>query len=145
MRRSRWTLLLALALPILTALIVLNVPNVLHADDDADETAAKRAAAKKTAAEELVKSVKRGEALWSSKTLGRKTCKSCHDNPDKPKLDMATRAWSYPAWSRRQKKVITLQQKVQEMIKFQCRGKALDQDAQQLADLGAYMNSVRKK
>ena len=138
MRRSRWTLALALALPLLIA------PAALFADGD-DDDAADEAAAAKVAAEELDKSVKRGKVLWESKKLGRKTCKSCHENPDKPKLDMAARAWSYPAWSRRQKKVVTLQQKVQEMIKYQSRGKALDAESADLADLIAYSISLRDK
>ena len=62
-----------------------------------------------------------------------------------PQLDMTTRVWSYPAYSRRKRRVVTLQQKINEMIKYQTRGKPLDGDSGELADLAAYVVSLKKK
>lgn len=114
----------------------------LHAQDDTEELEAEKA---RVAKEALDKAIARGKELWSDKSqLGvKKTCTQCHDNPDKPFLDLATRDWSYPAYSRRKRAVVTLQQKINEMLKYQARGKVLDADSTDLAALAAYCMSLK--
>ncbi len=117
----------------------------LFAADDDDEDEADSAEMKLVAAEALTKAVARGKELWNSKDLGKKTCASCHENPDKPNLNLATREWSYPAYSRRARAVVTLHQKTQEMLKFNSRGKPLDDAGADVAALAAYTMSLKKR
>lgn len=117
--------------------------SALFADDDDDE--ADSAEAKKAAAEALTKAIARGKELWESKDLGKKSCASCHENPEKPNIHLGTREWSYPAYSRRAKSVVTLHQKVQEMLQFNSRGKPLDDKGSDVAALAAYCMSLKKK
>lgn len=114
-------------------------------EDEGEDDAAAQAAAKKVADEALVKAVARGKELWSDKSLGKKTCASCHDAADKPQLNLATREWSFPAYSRRKRAVVTLHQKLQEMIQYQCRGTPLDDKGADIAALAAYTMSLKKK
>ncbi|MCE9636251.1 MAG: hypothetical protein K8T90_11165 [Planctomycetes bacterium] len=114
-------------------------------DDDGEEDAAAQAAAKKVATDALVKAVARGKEIWNDKTNVKKTCATCHEAADKPQLNLATRDWSYPAYSRRKRAVVTLQQKLQEMIQFQCRGTVLDDKGPDIAALAAYVASLKKK
>ena len=139
MRRSLWTV----GWMVIGGIVALAGGSSLLAQSDEEELLAERA---RIAKEALVKAVARGKELWSSKEFkNKKTCASCHEDPDKPKLDMVTRKWSYPAYSRRQRRVVTLQQKLNEMIKFQARGKPLEADSTDLAALGAYIKSLKKK
>ena len=114
------------------------------ADDDEDDEA-DSAEARKMAMEQLDKAVARGRELWNSKDLGRKTCGSCHDSAEKPALNLATREWSFPAYSRRKRGVVTLHQKIQEMIQFNTRGQPLDDKGPDVAALAAYAMSLKKK
>jgi cytochrome c len=118
--------------------------SALLADEDADEEE-DAAVAAQVAKEAMDRTVARGKELWTSKDLGKKTCASCHENPEKPKLNLATRQFSYPAYSRRKKAVVTMQQKINEMIVANSRGKALDGDSADLAALDAYVASLRAK
>ncbi|MCG3135775.1 MAG: hypothetical protein HMLKMBBP_03531 [Planctomycetes bacterium] len=113
----------------------------LHADDDDD--AAASAEQQKLAADELAKAVKRGAEIWSSKDMFKKSCASCHEDANKPNLNMKTRAWSYPAYSRRAKGIVTLHQKIQEMVEFSSRGKRLDDNGRDIAALAAYVTSLK--
>lgn len=117
----------------------------LFAGDDEDEDEADTAEMKKVAAEALDKAVAKGKELWNSKDLGKKSCASCHENPEKPNLNLATREWSYPAYSRRARSVVTLHQKTQEMLKFNSRGKPLDDAGADIAALAAYTMSLKKR
>ena len=101
--------------------------------------------AKRVAKEELAKAVARGKELFESRSLGRKSCKDCHEDPDKPQDNLAEIAWSYPAYSRRARRVVTLQQKINEMIKYKARGKELDPAGGDIADLAAYVTSLRSR
>lgn len=116
----------------------------LFADDDDDDDEADDAAARKVAQEALDKAVARGKEIWNSKDLFKKSCASCHENPDKPKLNLTTREWSYPAYSRRKRGVVTLQQKIQEMIQFNSRGQPMDDKGADIAALAAYSMSLKK-
>ena len=72
------------------------------------------------------------------------TCKQCHEDADKPEDILADRKWTYPAYSRRARRVVTLQQKINEMIKYKARGKELDTGGADIAALAAYVSSLRK-
>jgi cytochrome c len=90
------------------------------------------------------KALARGKELWNDKTLFKKSCSSCHDNPDKPQLSMETRVYSYPAYSRRKKGIVTMHQKIQEMIEYSAVGKPLDDKGTDIAALEAYVRSLKQ-
>jgi cytochrome c len=125
--------------------VALSGSAALFAADDEDDDEADTAEMRKVADEALAKAVAKGKELWSSKDLFKKSCASCHENPDKPKLNLATREWSYPAYSRRKRGVVTLQQKIQEMIQFNSRGQPFDDKGADVAALAAYTMSLKKK
>ena len=135
MRAARWTLAALFAAGLAGALVTSSSPNV-----DAEEDPALAA---KIAKEELTKAIARGKELWASKELGRKTCKQCHEDPDKPEDVLSDKKWSYPAYSRRARRVVTLQQKINEMIKYKARGKTLDDGGADVAAIAAYVESLR--
>ena len=136
MNASRWTLAAALAAGIAGAAL-LSSPSPVDAQEDPE-------AAAKIAKEEMDKALARGKELWASKELGRKTCQQCHEDADKPEDDLTERKWAYPAFSRRARRVVTLQQKINEMIKYKARGKELDAAGADIAALAAYVESLRK-
>lgn len=138
MTRSLRNTLLALA-TVAGFCVGLSAGGDLFAGDEEDLKAEKARIAK----EALEKAVAKGKELWDSKELGKKSCSSCHENPDKPQLDMTTREWSYPAYSRRKRAVVTLHQKIQEMIRYQARGKPLPDDSADLGALAAYVTSLK--
>ena len=111
-------------------------PDRAHAEETPEERKAR------IAKEAMDVAVKRGRELWDSREMGRKTCASCHEDPEKPDLDFATRKYKYPAYSRRARGIVTMQQKLNEMIKFQSRGQALEADSTDLAALAAYIRHV---
>jgi len=135
MRAARWTLAALFAAGLAGALVTSSSPSV-----DAEEDPALAA---KIAKEELTKAIARGKELWASKELGRKTCKQCHEDPDKPEDVLSDKKWSYPAYSRRARRVVTLQQKINEMIKYKARGKTLDDGGADVAAIAAYVESLR--
>ena len=122
---------------------------VFAQDEDEEEDAGPTPEQIQLAKDALAKAVARGKELWGTKDLPsgtvRKSCAQCHDDAEKPKLDLAKREYSYPAYSRRKKGVVTLQQKINEMIKFNGRGKLLDAEGSDIAALEAYVVSLRKK
>lgn len=110
-------------------------------DDDADD-----AATKKLAEEAMAKAVARGKEIWNNKDgTMKKSCASCHDDANKPNLDLKTRVYSYPAYHKRKKAIITMHQKLQDMVVQQCRGPALDDKGSDIGALEAYVASLRKK
>ncbi len=135
MRAARWTLAALFAAGLVGVLATSSSPHV-----DAEEDPALAA---KIAKEELTKAIARGKELWASKELGRKTCKQCHEDPDKPEDVLSDKKWSYPAYSRRARRVVTLQQKINEMIKYKARGKELDAGGADVAAIAAYVESLR--
>jgi len=136
MRAARWTLAALAAVALVGVVVTSSSPDV-----DAQEDPA---VAAKVAKEELAKAIARGKELWESKDIGRKACKQCHEDPDKPEDVLADRKWSYPAYSRRARRVVTLQQKINEMIKYKARGKELDTGGADIAAIAAYVSSIRK-
>lgn len=141
--RSKLFLLLSLALGGVAALSFVNLPDSAESRVLAQEEETPEERKARRAREAMEAAVTRGRELWDSRELGRKTCASCHEDPEKPDLDFATRKFEYPAFSRRKRGAVTLQQKIQEMIKFQSRGQPLDPDSSDLAALGAYINHVK--
>ena len=116
----------------------------LHAGDDEDEdddAAATAAIAK----EALDKSVVRGNELFRSKALGKKSCASCHEDPEKPNLKLSTRpaAFSYPRYSTKKKVIVTMGQKINEMLSGRSRGKEMDLASADIVALEAYVMSLK--
>ena len=132
----RWTLSALCAAGLVGALLTSFTPQTQAEEDPA--------ALAKIAKEELTKAIARGKELWESKELGRKTCKQCHEDPDKPEDDLRQRKAVYPAYSRRARRVVTLQQKINEMIKYKARGKELDAAGADVAAIAAYVHSLGK-
>lgn len=112
----------------------------LYAGEDDDDAAAN----KKVAQEALDKSVARGKELFHSKDLGKKSCSECHENPDKPQFNLVTRAFSYPAYSVKKSSVISLGQKINEMLASKSRGKEMELGSTDLVALEAYVMSLKK-
>ena len=115
--------------------------SALHAEDDDEDEDDNAAVAK----EALDKSVARGKELFRSKDLGKKTCASCHEDPEKPNLNLTTRDFSYPKYSNKKKTVVTMGQKINEMLSGKTRGKEMDLAAADLVALESYVASLRKK
>ncbi len=134
---ARWTLA-ALLTGAAVGAIIASGTSPAAAKDDAAEAA-------RVAKAELAKAVARGEELFRSGDLGRKSCQDCHDDPDEPQDALAGRAFSYPAYSRRARRVVTLQQKINEMIKYKVRGQALDAGGADIAAIAAYVSSIKKR
>jgi cytochrome c len=109
-------------------------------DDDDDGAGAKIAQAA------LDKAVQRGKELYESKALGKKTCASCHENPEKPNLDLKTRAFSYPAYSKKKKSIVSMGQKINEMLTARSgAAKEMELGSADLVALEAYVASLKKK
>jgi cytochrome c len=107
----------------------------------------------KVAAEALARSVEAGKALFEDKSLGTSgsTCSTCHaeggakagkmGEMDIPAFDGV--AEKYPRYMALTKKVMTLSQVTNVCITNPLKGEALAWDDQRLADLSAYMASVK--
>lgn len=104
---------------------------------------------------ELVKSIENGKKLFNDASLGTSgmTCNSCHmqgGTRDGKMKDMAIPAFSdlaskYPKYFGMAKKVMTLSQVNNWCILTPLKGEPLKWDDQKLADLTAYVASVRGK
>ncbi len=111
----------------------------LHAGDDDAESA-------KIAKEALDKAVAHGNELFHSGSLGKKSCAACHENADKPELNLGTRAFNYPAYSRKAKAVVSLSQKINEMLTTKSGAqKAMDLSGSDVVAIEAYIGSLKKK
>lgn len=116
-------------------------------DEEEAEDAEVAAERKRVADEALAKAVAKGKELWldaGKEKRFKKSCASCHDNPDKPQLNLATRSFAYPAYSRRRRAVVTMHQKIQEMVQHNSKGAPLDDKGPDVAALEAYVMSLRK-
>ncbi len=115
-------------------------------EEEEEEDAAAAAATKKRADDAMVKAIARGKDIWNNKDgTMKKSCASCHEDANKPNLDLKTRVYSYPAYHKRKKAIVTMHQKLQDMIVQQCRGPALDDKGADIGALEAYVASLRKK
>jgi cytochrome c len=94
------------------------------------------------ASDALAAAVKRGEELWKQHwTQGQKSCADCHTSG--PNAMKASRAKSYPKFDKALGKVVTLQQKLNQMIVEKSRGTALDLGSADLTALEAYVSTLR--
>ena len=101
---------------------------------------------KKVAADALAKAIETGKKLFADKSIGTsgKSCTKCHEDPKRPKLSLAARANTYPKYDRREKKVITLGQKVNQMVVRMLKGKAEDLGSERLVAIEAYLMSISR-
>jgi len=90
----------------------------------------------------LAEAVKRGKALfeksWSS---GSKGCFACHTRG--PNKMTATRAESYPKFDKGLGKVVTVQQKINDMIKTKSMGEQLTLGSDDMNALEAYLETLK--
>lgn len=98
------------------------------------------------AAKALKESIARGKAYFRDPALGtnEKFCAECHENPDKPRLNLADRVNDYPKWDRREGSVITLGQKIDQMIDRMLKGEKKELGSPMLVDLEAYLMSISR-
>lgn len=90
----------------------------------------------------LAAAVKTGEALWKkSWGSGSKACAECHTSG--PNALKASRLKSYPKFDRGLAKVVTGQQKINQMIVDKSRGTALALGSDELNALEAYIGTLR--
>jgi cytochrome c len=115
----------------------------LHAgDDDGGEDAA----AVKVAKDALDKAVEQGDKLFHSKDLGKKSCAACHENPEKPNLNLTSRSFNYPAYSKKKKSVVSMGQKINEMLTARSgAAKEMDLSGADIVAIEAYVASIKKK
>ena len=131
------------AVAVVAAFVAFFAGAALYADDDDDGDDAE---AKKLEAEALTKAVARGNELFRSKTGLKKTCASCHENPEKPQFNLATRAYSYPRYSRKAKSVVSLGMKINEMFTNKSgAAKELDLKGADIVAIEAYVMSLKKQ
>ena len=136
----------ALAVTAVAASAAFFAGTALHAGDE-DADSAKAAEDQKLADDALAKAVSRGNELFRSKDLGgKKTCASCHENAENPKLDLKTRVFSYPRYSRKAKAIVSMGQKINEMLAGKSGGaKAMDLAGADIIAIEAYIASLKKK
>ncbi|MFM8980090.1 MAG: hypothetical protein ACKOSS_06475 [Planctomycetia bacterium] len=84
--------------------------------------------------------VKAGEALWK-KSWGGKSCAECHTSG--PNAMKAARLKAYPKFDRALAKVVSAQQKINQMIVEKSRGTALELGSDALNALEAYISTLR--
>jgi cytochrome c len=134
----RTTVILALLAAIGGAMI-LAVAAPGRATDEEDSAA--------KAAEALKKAVDEGNRLFRDPALGTsgKFCATCHEDAQKPKLALSSRVGDYPKWDRRADAVITLGQKVRQMIEKNVKGSPPDLGSAPLVALEAYLMSLRAR
>ncbi len=108
---------------------------------------AQDAAAPTTGADALKKAVETGNALFRSGTFGTngRSCTKCHENPRKPAMNLGKRVGNYPKWDRREGKVITLGQKLNQMLSRMLKGRAEPLGSEKLVALEAYLMSLTRQ
>jgi cytochrome c len=116
----------------------------LYAGEDDKDDADDAAEVKKLAQDALGKSIARGKELFHAKNLGKKSCSECHENPDKPQFNLVTRQFGYPAYSVKKRSVVSLGQKINEMLSAKSRGKEMELGSGDLVALEAYVMSLKK-
>jgi len=133
----------ALAVAAVAATLFCAGTNLLAGGDD---DAAEDASAAKVAKDALDKAVEQGNKLFHSKELGKKSCASCHENPEKPNLALTTRSFSYPAYSKKRKSIVSMGQKINEMLTARSgAAKEMDLAGADIVAIEAYVMSLKKK
>jgi cytochrome c len=94
------------------------------------------------ASDALAAAVKAGEALWN-KTYGTgsKSCAECHKTG--PNAMKGSRLKSYPKFDKTLNKVVTGQQKINQMLVDKSKGTALELGSDELNALEAYAATLR--
>ena len=111
-----------------------------------DDDPAEDAAAVKVAKDALDKAIEQGNKLFHSKELGKKSCAACHENAEKPNLDLTARSFSYPAYSRKKKSIVSMGQKINEMLTARTgAAKEMDLSSADIVAMEAYIASLKKK
>ena len=94
------------------------------------------------AREELKKAVEHGAKLYKKRWAeGAKTCVACHA-AGRNKLT-GKRAGGYPKYDKSMKKVVTLQQKLNQMISSKSKGKELELGSDDLNALEAFVKTLK--
>ena len=134
MRRPR-RLLLALLIPVLLA----GASWVHRAAQAEDPPVADPAVARKAMSE----AVKRGQTLWRQKWSPEgKACFECHNQG--PNRMISRRIKAYPKYDFGLQKVVTVQEKMRQMIELMSKGKAPALGHADLTALEAYVSTVRR-
>lgn len=95
-----------------------------------------------TADKALREAVKKGSTLWKkSWRPGAKGCFACHTRG--PNKMTARRANSYPKYDKALGKVVSVQQKINNMIKTKSGGKTLALDSDDMNALLAYVKTLK--
>ena len=98
------------------------------------------APARGDAKSELAKATKRGKELWAQKFgSGGKACQECHTKG--PNKLSGRRLNTYPKYDKFLKKVVTAQQKLNQMIKTKGKGEELELGSDDLNALEAYVKT----
>jgi cytochrome c len=99
-----------------------------------------------TAKDALDKAVETGKKLFNDKKFGTngKACADCHANPDKKKLHLKDRVGDYPKYDRREKRVITLGTKLNQMIERMLKGKEETLGSDRLVAIEAYLMDLNR-
>lgn len=93
------------------------------------------------ASDALAAAVKKGEGLWKkAMATGGKSCAECHLGPNAMK---APRLKAYPKFDKGLNKVVSAQQKLNQMITDKSRATALDLGSEDLNALEAYISTLK--
>jgi cytochrome c len=98
------------------------------------------------AAEAKAEAIAKGKALFHDPGFGTKdrACAKCHEDSKRPKLHLKERVQDYPKWDRREKRVITLGQKIDQMIQRMLKGESLPLGSEKLVAIEAYLMSISR-
>lgn len=92
--------------------------------------------------EALEKAVAEGKKLWSkSWKKGAKSCRACHTRG--PNKLTAERLKEYPKYDKVFRRVVTGQQKLNQMIKSKSKGEQLELGSEELNALEAYISTLK--
>lgn len=96
------------------------------------------------AGDALKAAIKKGEELWRKPmTSGAKSCAECHGGG--PNVMKSTRLKAYPRFDKGLNKVVTGQQKINQMITDKSRATAFDLGSDDLNALESYISSLPAK
>ena len=89
----------------------------------------------------LEKAEETGKKLFADKKFGTsgKSCADCHAKPARPKMHLKNRVGDYPKYDRREKRVITLGTKINQMIQRMLKGKEETLGSDRLVAIEAYL------
>jgi cytochrome c len=95
------------------------------------------------AADALAAALKRGEALWRKPMAsGAKSCAECHGAG--PNVMKASRLKAYPRFDKVLNKLVSSQQKIDQMVVEKSKGTALGLGSEDMNALEAYMSTLTK-